>query len=456
MATTDPSVILRLGSHAEKDYFLKTIKLWNGLIVGANLLESAPGATSSLIFKFAGDKNNVPYYVDPMTYAFGAYVERGATKPRTDLDWIKSEQKDRKTKQVQKLYKRSYRALAHALGGPILSAIQNDLAISPGQLRASDIKTLCESTLHYQLQRVRSEFQLDPDFARLADKIPPPAAIFAPYFYIDPTDADAGLALLGDLASTSAGLTTERPVHAVLCTDVSALRSETFLERASDTLIKSGVAGVWVWFSTFYEDAATLEELFAFVTLLGKLGEKMSVFNMHGGYFSLALSRFGMNGVSHGIGYGEQKDVIPVIGQSTPTVRYYLPDLKRRLSVPQIERALAGVGVKTADDFHQKVCGCAICRGVIGTDLKNFSSFGDLHYSTPHSKKKAQTPEAAQRCRFHFLLNRASERDALKKKDAGVIASDFAAAHDKWSQQPTISGDAQHLLRWKAVFSAGV
>ena len=46
-----------------------------------------------------------------------------------------------------------------------------------------------------------------------------------------------------------------------------------------------------------------------------------------------------MSGISHGVGYGEQKDVIPVIGQSTPTVCYYLPDLKRRLGVPQIERA---------------------------------------------------------------------------------------------------------------------
>jgi hypothetical protein len=91
VASVDPAVILRLGSHAEKGYFLKTVKFWNGLIVGANLLEAAPGATSSLILKFSGKNNNKPYYVDPMTYAFGSYVENGVT--RTDLDWIKSDQK---------------------------------------------------------------------------------------------------------------------------------------------------------------------------------------------------------------------------------------------------------------------------------------------------------------------------------------------------------------------------
>ena len=46
MASAEPSVILRLGSHAEKDYFLKTVEYWDGLIVGANLLEAAPGATA--------------------------------------------------------------------------------------------------------------------------------------------------------------------------------------------------------------------------------------------------------------------------------------------------------------------------------------------------------------------------------------------------------------------------
>ena len=57
MPAVRPQVLLRLGSHAEKDYFLKTLHLWNGLIVGANLLESTPGATSSLVVRFAGEKN---------------------------------------------------------------------------------------------------------------------------------------------------------------------------------------------------------------------------------------------------------------------------------------------------------------------------------------------------------------------------------------------------------------
>ena len=48
MRVVDPSVVLRLGSHAEKDHFLMTIELWDGLMVGANL-EAAPRTTSSMV-----------------------------------------------------------------------------------------------------------------------------------------------------------------------------------------------------------------------------------------------------------------------------------------------------------------------------------------------------------------------------------------------------------------------
>lgn len=452
MASADPAVILRLGSHAEKDYFLKTVEYWDGLIVGANLLEAAPGATATLILKFAGEKHKIPYYVDPMTYAFGAYVENGVK--RTDLDWIKSEQKVKEggKKKVVRLFKRSYRALAKKIGGPIQAAIQNVAGIDA--LNPGEIKQLCQSIVEYQLTRVRDEFAADPEYKDIADRVPLPAAVFAPYFYIDPDHASDGFGLFFECAAATVKAAGQTPVHAVLCTDVSTLSAPKFLEEAASLVKKSGVAAVWLWFSRFHEEAADLHQLKNFRSFIEGLLEKVAVYNMHGGYFSLALSRFGLNGVSHGIGYGEQKDVIPVIGQSTPTVRYYLPDLRRRLGVPQIERAFKGLGVETPEDFFHKVCGCGICRGVIKTSVTQFAAFGDVHYSTENSKRMAQTPAAAQRCRFHFLLNRMRERDTLRGQSAIDVANDCRRAHATWGAQPTVKGDSDHLLRWESVFRA--
>lgn len=451
MPSAAPAVILRLGSHAEKEYFVKTVEHWNGLIVGANLFEAAPGATASLIFKFAGNKHKVPYYVDPMTYAFGAYVENGVT--RTDLDWIKSDQKVKdpanpKKKKIQRLYKRSYRSLADEYGGAVLKAVESDTGIST--LSTSACKQLAEAVIEYQRTRVRREFQADPEYADFADDIPEPTAIFAPYFYIDPGDADQGLTLFERCTSAAAEVGAESPIHAVFCTDVSTLSDINFLQRVASLIKQTGVAGVWLWFSCFYEEKADRTQLRNFRTLIEDLRTTVEVYNMHGGFLSIAMSRVGLNGASHGVGYGEQKDVIPVIGQSTPTVRYYLPDLRRRLSVPQIERAFKGIGVATPEQFFEKVCGCAICRGVIQTDVTQFSAFGDLHYSTAQSKRMAQTPAAAQRCRFHFLLNRMRERDEIGTRSAEEIADEIRAAYNKWKDQPTIRGDVDHLPRWEA------
>lgn len=457
MGSTRPKVILRLGSHAEKEYFLKTINVWDGLIVGANLLEAAPGATCSLIFKFAGKKNRTPYYVDPMTYAFGTLIEKGVTQ--TDLDWIKSDQSVRVSakpgqpkKRIERRYKRSYRKLAEELSGPVLEAIESNTGIVT--LDDNRVQEICETVVRYQERRVRREFEADPEYTTVADLIPPPAAVFAPYFFIDPNRADDGLRLFSQCAKSAARVRSDIPIHAVFCTDAVMLGEPEFLRFAALQIKDSGVAGVWLWFSRFYEEAAELQQLRSFREFVENLQHEVEVYNMHGGYFSLALSRFGLNGVSHGIGYGEQKDVFPVIGRSTPTVRYYLPDLRRRLGVPQIERALSGIGVDTATKFFDRVCGCAICNGVIQTNIKQFSAFGDLHYSTERSMRLAQTPAAARRCRFHFLLNRRLERMHVAKLSATEIANEFNRAYEKWNKEPTIQRYSEHLARWESVLRA--
>ena len=68
-----PELVIRLGSHAEKEYVLKLARFLDGVIVGANLFEVTPGATASLLLKIGGEDTSL--YVDPMTYAYGAYVD---------------------------------------------------------------------------------------------------------------------------------------------------------------------------------------------------------------------------------------------------------------------------------------------------------------------------------------------------------------------------------------------
>ena len=99
MAVVRPEIIIRLGSHSEKEYVKTTGRLLDGIIVGANLFEATPGATASLLSKCAGAKMKLRYFIDPMTYAFGSYVDPTTRALRSDLDWIKSEKKRNKKKE---------------------------------------------------------------------------------------------------------------------------------------------------------------------------------------------------------------------------------------------------------------------------------------------------------------------------------------------------------------------
>lgn len=448
MAAVRPQVIIRMGSHAEKDYLEKTIQFFDGIIFGANLVEATPGATASLMFRFSGKKIRLPYFLDPMTYAFGDYVDDSA-KTRTDLDWIKSEQK-RKGGKVVRAFKKSYVGLSKALGYPFDEALKRKSAVNAsdfGDSKATELS--CKAVAGYQYDRLFNEFSRDEELKKLiGDNLPRPAAVFAPYFYIEPNNANSWLDLVLRLASVTAQVERRADVHVVVCVDEAFLAVPAFIERLKKELPTTGAKAVWFWFSRLLEDQVSLDRLKALRSLVESLSERMQVFNMHGGYFSLSLCKYGLAGISHGVGYGEQKDVLPVIGQSTPTVRYYLPDVHKRFGVPQIQRCFNALGIRTPVDFHRKICDCVICKGVVSGSVAQFAAFGDMHYSRAESKRLAQTPAAAKRCRFHFLLSRIRERDWIKTATVQELISDMQRATSKWADQPSMSGDLGYLGRW--------
>lgn len=435
MSSVDPQIVIRLGTHAEKDYLHKTAALLDGVMVAANLVEATPGATASMLIKYGGKVFDKAYFLDPMTYAYGQ-----------DLDMLKSERKVKKKTIID--FKRSYKNLAETYGGVFAQALDKDKALPPKVIRKHAFE-VCESVANYQMTRIASELDGDSEFTDFANSVPPPTAVLSPYFYVDPHNPKPWLDLIPILASKTVEVCGEQACHAVVLADQSLLDDATALSFLNKELPLTGVSGVWFWFSNLDELTASTERLRALRSLVTQLSKKMEVNNLHGGYFSLALSRFGMSRVSHGIGYGERKDVVPAQGGATPMVRYYLPDLRKRLGVPDIVRTFNSLGISTASDFHKQVCDCVVCRGVVKTNLSEFDAFGDLHFASTSSKRKSQTPAAAKRCRFHFLINRIREREAIKSQSIDEIQALLSSAYAKWGPQPSIGNDASHLARWR-------
>ena len=459
--TNYPSVILRLGSHAEKEYFEKLAKSLDGMLFASNLLEITPAATATFVLGMKSKRGGepIPFYLDPMTYMFGPYIDPKTGRRRTDLEALKSMQsKERGSKEKVKRLKQSYVKVSDVLGTAFANSAKHEKAIDPSTLTPANRDRLCREVIDYQTSRVTDILSSD-DFMKRHAANCLPSAVFAPYFYIADEWAEQGIETALDLAKRSTSIDQELPVHAVIVASPAILRSENHRDSIVNGMKKARVAAVWLWFNGFDELEAPQDDLAAFRELVTRLSTNCDVYNRHGGYFSLLLYHDGLKGISHGVGYGERKEVAQVIGAAAPSVRYYLPPIAKRIGVPEIQRCFSDLGITTPHDFFTQVCGCTICRGVIGNDIQRFRAFGEMHRAGPTSTRDSQTPAAAKMCRFHFLINRMKERGEVASLAADQRGEHISSRAEDWRDLVPLEkhlgrpGTDGYLERWSSVFS---
>jgi len=437
-----------MGSHAEKQYVVKTVKLFEGLLVGSNLLESTPGATVSLALSVMGNKIKRKFAIDPITYVYGM-----------DLAYIQSETLERKgagkgTKKVD--LKRSFAKLAQ-LFGPTIKAcvVDKQRPVRPSDFDDAGLQSLAEATYAYQTNRMCQIWESDPQFADFAKDLSTPSFTFAPYFYT-PYGESAAWA---DWHKVNVGLAAkyqrfDGQGHGIVCVGPKILNSKRDALALTQDYIDTGIGTFWFWFSTLSEEKIPVERLKVLVAVIDLLREaKKRVYNLHGGFLSALLSKKGMAGFSHGVGYGESKDVVPVIGVTVPTVNYHLIPLHVRVPILEIQRALGALNISDADDFHEKICGCTVCRGVLNGDLKNLAQFGDFVLKVGNTRE-SQTPDSAKKCRFHFLLARAQEIETVAKGSSASLKAELESVASEYTSLPTylgLSSRSSHLRIWNSV-----
>jgi len=269
--------------------------------------------------------------------------------------------------------------------------------------------------MSYQLGRMERICKDDVQLREVAHEAIP-SAIYSPYFYIPGDNVntsneweDACIRLIEQFGKMESVV----PKHAVICIARRILKDRVRLEHLLDRVMDSGCNACWLWISTLREEDITEAEIHNLVLLVKRAkGKNFPLWNMHGGFLSALLSKHGLSGFSHGIGYGESKDVLPVSGGALPTVAYHYNPLHVRSSVPDIERAFSSIGVNDAKSFHDTICDCVMCKGTLKGDLRNFRKFGELILK-PGNIRQSQTAESAKRCRFHFLLARKKEIDLV-------------------------------------------
>jgi hypothetical protein len=113
-------------------------------------------------------------------------------------------------------------------------------------------------------------------------------------------------------------------------------------------------------------------------------------------------------------------------------------------------RAFSSIGVTDAKSFHEIVCNCTICKGVLKGNLRNFEKFGEMILKSGNDKR-SQTAEAAKLCRFHFLLARKKELDLVNSSSIGDLSTSLGktvAEYEALEPQISLRSKVSALKMW--------
>ena len=444
---TCPKIILRYGAHAEKEYFLKLCGHFDAFHINANLFEISKAATTSLVATTRTKHPALGFYLNPVTYLFGPYISRREGTVQRGLEWIKSFSKRANARVI----KESYASLASELGSIFTQSVNGGQAIDFLSLSGAEREQLCAGVLEYQkarLAQVLGEDDLDEFRTIVDDASILPLAIFAPYFYVADEWRMDGIAANAALAKTAVELEKNVPVHQLALMSPETLHDRAAIDALVDGVIESGVSGIWLWVSRFNELVESEVALRRMRALVSTLSAHVEVNMYAGGLWSMLLGPDGLSGVAHGVGYGEGRDVISPIGAAAPTVRYYFPPLAKRISVASIERSFPAMRIADASSFHEHVCDCTICRGVLNRELGRFSLFGEMH-TTSVGSRESQTPAAAKLCRYHFLIRRLEgDRKFVSQLEAAARIKALRDRAGGWASQPTLASESGHIDKW--------
>ena len=436
MPNIDSKYYIRIGSNSEKEFINKTISLYSGLIVKANLYESSPGMLSSIFLGISSLKSNKQFIIDPVTHVFTfdpyndgsirtwqKVIQKNANKKlvedlhlqdESDIvpTWIReienptSSQKD---KVEIRGIKKAYRKLADIYFPEQIRDIIGLRALVPADFTNGVVEELNSNIYQYQKDILKLSKYSVEKYSEFKDELPSPAVILSPYFCINNTEWLNVMIKVWDSFSNIAD-----PEHSALVLHVDPNYLSNNFDLILNELAKSKVKNVFIWLNAFNEEDASVDELIVYselVNQLNKIGKK--VYNFYSGGFSIFLIPFGLHAIINGPGYGMDRDSEPVIG-GLPSAQYYIPTHHTRAPIAEafdlIKENKLGA---SKSSFHDQICNCPICQDGIKRNANDliiyFGELGDPVVGSDGNVRRFPTQEAHERCKYHFMLSRLIE-----------------------------------------------
>jgi len=411
---TRPIRMLRYGTNSERKYISQFGSKFDLLVVNGNMLAYAGSAIAKSVLK-------MDYIVDPLTHAF-----------QHDSIYLRGKVKN------------SMRKMANAYGNVILDKLEARRVLRPTDLSRDhgQVDEFVANVIQFQKDHVSActDDQGYNEYIEYAQIDLTPKWLITPYFFMNSRTFDDWIDVNVMMLESAKRQFPKEPLAAQVVIDKDVLHGvepDSLVGRYRD----SGVEHVFIWiddFSAFDSSEALLRSYVQIVSKFGQSGIK--VCNLYGDYFSVLLChpdiKAPLCGVCHGMEYGERRQVLPV-GGGIPINRYYYPPLHQRLAYPEALLLLTETGIADREGgcgdperFISEVCGCEVCRDVVGSSVADFRRYGDskpVIVRTRYGEITRQFPtqEAKDLCIRHFLNSKVAEWDELESRPLSELLEEL-------------------------------
>lgn len=397
-----------------------------GISISAHLLSYTPISVIQLL-----NQTKKPFFIDPMTFVFAR-----------DIGNISGDNGIR----------RSYKRLMEDYGPPF-TICGSGTRLRPTAFQKPDgtivdkiVAEVCKRVLDYQ----KTKIQTNTGFAKYAKllkkrgysnlQLLSPDFLVAPYFYAE-RHGDEWYNISLRFAKQASILKESAKLYPVICISRESLYDET--EVLNIVKDYEGFDGYLIWVSDLDEQELAPHELLGLKALISGLSNYgKPVYSLYGGYLCDLLAKFGLQGYSSGICYGEKRGVDTRGGGAGN--RYYIPTVHLKISAD-----LANAFYAASDKNKRLLCECPICSKIQAG-------------LSPHLSPNEYFDRFFHKMGFldfrrHFVCVKSQEANTLAAQNPSQIVSslekDIAAIQDvdRIPDHPP-QLEPRHLMVWRTLF----
>jgi hypothetical protein len=445
--------ILRYGTIAEKTHLERTINTYDSLIINGNSAAFVSRAIAKFVVERFLNKPEKGFIIDPITYAFQQNVELLKKKSKTG----------------ELVIKKSIIKLIGKYGYPVdVDKVNKEIPVKPHDFSDPNImREFCHNVLNFQYSII-DDYISDNElkkYLKYANRIYPeqfhPKLLIAPYFYLNPndTDFDNWLDLNIQFLNLSIKQTKESfnrlPVFGHIVINKDILFDKNYIKKIAEKYSQCDCTGINFWVDGFDEHEDNQNILSGFIDFLHELKGK-PIYNMYGSFFSILLTHNTINllsGVSHGMEYGEKREVYPV-GGGLPLSKYYYLPLHQRKEFAQaylllehdniLDKDLEDWG--NTDKYYAEICNCPKCKNIMENSMINFAKFAstedyEVKYKHNTIRRKKASADTKENCLHHYLLCKKLEFDLVRIHKIEDVLVKLQKERDKYIACKNIKKD---------------